>query len=71
VESPAKFDLLMKGKGCNPHRPVAIHVIRIPLVSSLSKKAQQTLDPLVKVRRPTPTTLNPYHKPRNPKNPSF
>eukprot|EP00242_Pyramimonas_sp_CCMP2087_P007519 CAMPEP_0198212436 /NCGR_PEP_ID=MMETSP1445-20131203/26039_1 /TAXON_ID=36898 /ORGANISM="Pyramimonas sp., Strain CCMP2087" /LENGTH=189 /DNA_ID=CAMNT_0043886873 /DNA_START=223 /DNA_END=792 /DNA_ORIENTATION=+ len=56
VESPARFDLLMKGKGCNPHRPVAIDVIRIPLVSLLSKKAQKALDPLVKAELDFPGT---------------
>ena len=49
VESPARFDLMVKGKGSNPHRPVAIDIVRIPLLSRLDKKAMKIIDPLMKV----------------------
>mmetsp|Transcript_25734 Transcript_25734/g.55888 ORF Transcript_25734/g.55888 Transcript_25734/m.55888 type:complete len:185 (-) Transcript_25734:198-752(-) len=48
VESPARFDLMGKGKGSNPHKPVTIDIVRIPLLSNLDKKAMKILNPLMK-----------------------
>jgi len=47
-KSYAKDDLVFKGASHNPHSPVAIDIVHLPLMSELSKKALKTIRPLLK-----------------------
>lgn len=49
-KSYAKDDLVFKGASHNPHSPVAIDIVHLPLMSELSKKALKTIRPLLKAR---------------------
>mmetsp|Transcript_32637 Transcript_32637/g.45299 ORF Transcript_32637/g.45299 Transcript_32637/m.45299 type:complete len:182 (+) Transcript_32637:187-732(+) len=46
--SEAVKDLKPKGRGVNPHHPVAVDVVRIPLLEALGAEARRTLKQLVK-----------------------